>query len=115
MTRSLTQAERNVIRAIAEKLLPDRKHQLLADLELATAHQVLPDNAIIKFSIAGYDRPPYDGQHSFGVEGELLDRDGASVWLILFADRNDRLLELELIRWGDGDLIDPNWETLKLY
>lgn len=35
--------------------------------------------------------------------------------LLLFADQNGRLLELELIRWGDGDLIDPDWKTLKLY
>lgn len=113
--RALTQEEQNVIRAIAEKLSPDNQRQLLADLELATAYPALPDNSIIKFSIAGYDRPSYDGQHSFGVEGELLDRDGTRVGVILFVDQNDRLLELELIRWGDGDLINPNWETFKLY
>lgn len=113
--RLLTQTERNVIRAIAEKLSPDSQRQLLADLELASAYSALPDDSLIKFNINGYDRPLYDGQHSFGVEGELLDRDGTRVGLILFADQNDRLLELELIRWGNGDLIDPDWETLKLY
>ncbi|WP_146075477.1 DUF6984 family protein [Achromobacter xylosoxidans] len=115
MTRQLLQEEWNVIRAVAEKLPIDRKNRLLADLELATAYSFLPDNSIIKFNIAGYNRPPRGGQDSFGVEGELLDRDGTRVGLILFADKNDRLLELELIRWGDGDLIGPKWETLKLY
>jgi hypothetical protein len=112
--RPLTQIERSVIRAIAEKLPPDRQRQLLADLDLATAHPALPDGSIVTFSIAGYDRSPYCGQHSFGVEGELVDKDGTKVGLILFADPNDRLLELELIRWGDGDLIDPDWSTFKL-
>jgi len=115
MMRSLTECERNVIRAIADFLPLENQRRLLVDLELATAHSVLPDNSVIKFSIAGYDRPPYAGQHSFGVEGELLDRDGTRVGLLLFADQNGRLLELELIRWGDGDLIDPDWKTLKLY
>jgi len=33
----------------------------------------------------------------------------------LFADENDRLLELELLRWDGGDVIDPDWTTLRLY
>ena len=115
MMRPLTKSEWNMIYAIASMLPLKNQQQLLFDLEFATAHSVLPDNSLLKFSIAGYKRPPYVGQHSFGVEGELLDRDGTRVSLILFADQNDRLSELELIRWGEGDLIEPDWGTLKLY
>lgn len=115
MMRSLTKSEEGVIRAIASLLPLESQRQLLCDLEFATAYSVLPDNSLVKFCIAGYKRPPYVGQHSFGVEGELLDRDGSKISLLLFADQNGRLLELEFIRWGDGGLIDPDWATLNLY
>jgi len=32
----------------------------------------------------------------------------------LHQDENDRLYELELVRYDDGDLMGPQWETLKL-
>ncbi|PKM14197.1 MAG: hypothetical protein CVV12_15255 [Gammaproteobacteria bacterium HGW-Gammaproteobacteria-2] len=115
MSRPLTEAEKGVIRAVAERLPPDRQRQLLVDLERAAARPATSDSARVCFEIAGYERPPYRGQHSFGVEGELLDKDGAKLAFDLFADENDRLLELELIRWGVGDLIDPDWTSLKLY
>jgi len=115
MTRPLTQAELDVIRAVAEKLRPERRRQLLEDVKRAMARRATPDGARIAFDISGYERPPYRGQHSFGVEGELLDRDGARLAFDLFADENDRLLELEVNRWDGGDLIDPNWSTLRLY
>jgi len=115
MKRQLTNAELDVIRLMAEKLRPDRQRRLLADLGLATAEAATQDGSRIIFDISGYQRPPYRGQHSFGVEGELLDKDGAKLSLDLYADENDRLLELEIIRWGEGNLIDPDWETLILY
>ena len=115
MKRSLTQIEKSIIRQIAERLPSNKQHQLLDDLSRSQAEPVTPDEARIIFHISGYQRPPYRGQHSFGVEGELHDKDGTKLTLDLFADENDRLLELELIRWGDGDLIAPEWSTLKLY
>jgi hypothetical protein len=115
MKRSLTEIEKSIIRQIAERLPFNKQHQLLDDLSRSQAEPVTPDGARIVFHISGYQRPPYRGQHSFGVEGELQDKDGAKLSLDLFADENDRLLELELIRWGEGDLIEPDWRTLKFY
>lgn len=115
MKRSLTDAEELVIRRVAEKLSEERQLRLLDDLAHATAEPATPDGARVVFDISGYQRPPYRGQHSLGVEGELLDKDGAKLSFDLFADENDRLLEMELIRWGEGNLIDPDWSTLKLY
>jgi hypothetical protein len=40
--------------------------------------------------------------------------DGTSVSVDLFADENNRLLEMELIRWGNGNLQKPDWATLSL-
>lgn len=115
MKRSLTDAEEAVIRRVAEKLPKEQQRRLLDDLAHARAEPATPDGARIVFDISGYQRPPYRGQHSFGVEGELLDKDGEKLSFDLFADGNNRLFELELIRWGEGDLIDPDWSTLKLY
>ena len=58
--------------------------------------------------------PTYRGQHVFPVEGTVQDSDGASVSVLLHQDENDRLYELELVRYDDGDLINPKWETLKV-
>ncbi|WP_162579839.1 DUF6984 family protein [Variovorax sp. PBS-H4] len=59
-------------------------------------------------------RPPHRGQHPFGVEGRMLDSDGTKLSVLLHADENGRLLELEFIRWDSGDLLGPRWETLSL-
>ena len=115
MKRPLSDAEAAVIMKVAEKLAPDRRRQLLADLANATAIPATEDGARVQFEIAGYQRPTYRGQHSFGVSGELVDEDETTLSFDLFADENDRLLELELIRWGDGNLVGPKWETLQLY
>jgi hypothetical protein len=115
MRRPLSDAETRVIKQVAEKLTPDRRQQLLTDMAHASAIEATEDGARVQFEIPGYQRPPYRGQHSFGVSGELLDEDGTKLSFDLFADENDRLLELELIRWGDGGLMGPKWETLQLY
>jgi hypothetical protein len=115
VTRSVTDAESALIRRVAEKLPQDRQIQLLDDLLHATAEPATPDGSRVTFEISGYQRPPYHGQQSFGVEGELLDSDGAKLSFDLFADENGRLLEFELIRWGEGSLISPNWSSLRLY
>jgi len=49
------------------------------------------------------------------VQGELRDKDGARLSFDLFADENGHLLELELVRWGEGDLIEPDWSALAFY
>lgn len=115
MKRSLTSSEVMVIQQVAERLSPDQRKQLLKDLSLARAERATPDGARIIFEIRGYQRPPYRGQRSFGVEGELRDKDGTKLSFDLFADENGRLLELELIRWGEGNVIEPDWSTLTFY
>jgi len=45
----------------------------------------------------------------------LLDRDGTKVTILLHADENGRLFEMELIRWDEQPLVAPDWRTLELY
>jgi acetyl-CoA acetyltransferase len=113
--RPLTREEKTLIANFANRLQEGERRQLLADLEQATAAPMTRDAAIIMFEIAGYQRPPYRGQHPFGVEGKMFDKDGADLTVLLHADKNGRLLELEFIRWGEGDLLGQKWETLTLY
>ncbi len=45
----------------------------------------------------------------------MLDKDGAELSVLLHADENGRLFELEFVRWDEGPLVGPEWGTLKLY
>ncbi len=76
---------------------------------------VVADGARVIFEIAGYQRPPYRGQHPFGVEGKMLDSDNTELSVLLYADENGRLLELEFIRWDSNDPLSPQWGTLKVF
>ena len=111
--RPLTNGEKSLIANFASRLGEEERQKLLADMENATATLGTPDGSRVKFDIAGYERPPYRGQHSFGVEGRMLDSDGVELSVVLHADENGRLLELELIRWDSADLLGPRWETLR--
>ncbi len=115
MNRELTPDEVSAIKSVAERLSSEQRRQLLQDMVGASARSETPDGSRIRFDIECYERPVYRGQHSFGVQGELLDQDESKLSFDLFADENGRLLEMELIRWGEGGLISPDWSTLKLY
>lgn len=114
MTRPLTPQERELIDRIADRLDERQRRQLLDDATVATAEAVNDDGSIIRFHLEGYDRPPYRGQHAVPVEGIVQDADGASISVLLHQDENNRLYELEFVRYDDGDLMAPKWDTLKL-
>lgn len=113
--RSLSIVERTIIEQMADKMPVALRSTLLTDLESAWVADELADGARISFFIPNYVRPPYRGQHSYGVEGRILDEDGAEISVILYADENNHLLELELVRWGEGVVKAPNLATLTLY
>ena len=113
--RPISSQERFLITRFAEKLDSATRKQLLLDLESASAEIVVEDGSRIIFNIAGYHRPPYRGQRSFGVEGKMLDKDTTELSLCLYADENGRLLELEFIRWDSNKIISPRWDTLQIF
>jgi hypothetical protein len=115
MMRSLTTDEKALIRRIAERLPAAQRESLLTDLASAMAEDASPDRGRVAFAINGYERPTYGGQHPFPVEGKVLDRDGAELSVLLHADENGRLLELELVRFDEGDVLKPDWSTLQLW
>ncbi len=87
--------------------------QLLSDLDAATVSEEVAGGSQVSFSIAGYHRPESPGQHQYPMEGSVMDADGVEIEVLLFADGNNRLIELELIRWGTSEIIGPNWDTFK--
>ncbi len=98
----------------AEKL-PDRQRaQIIADLAHATAEPLNDDSSIVRFEIAGYQRAPSIGRH-VSVDGVAKDGDGAHLNVILFTDQNDRLYELEIVRFENGKIVGPDWTTLEFY
>lgn len=113
--RSLSDEEMNLIVCFAEQLDDVKRAQLLEDAANATVKVVAADESRLIFNINGYRRPPYAGQHLFGVEGRMLDSDNSELSVCLYADENGRLLELELIRWDSHELLGPRWNTLRIY
>jgi len=87
---------------------------LLDDVANAKIESITPDNSRFIFHIAGYQRPVYEGQRLYGAEGTMLDGDSAHIDVLLFADNNGRLLELEFVRYESGDLVEPQWSTLEV-
>lgn len=110
-----TSEENNLVLEIANRLDDNEAEQLRADLKNAFVRFRAADNSRIEFELADYKRPPYEGQHSYGVEGKMTDGDGAELSVLLHADENGRLLELEIIRWDSGNLVGPDWRSLELY
>ena len=113
--RKLTANEKNLIINFASHLKSKDRESLLSDLEVAVVKSEAPAGGGVSFEIQGYIRPVYRGQHSYGVEGEMLDQDDVKLSVLLFADEYGRLLELEFLRWDGGLIIGPKWETLKVF
>jgi hypothetical protein len=113
--RYLREEERQLLLAFAGKLINQDKAQLIEDINNASVKSVADDGARILFDVNGYDRPTYGGQHSIPLEGRVLDADGTEMSVCVYADENDRLLELEFVRWGDGPILSPQWPTQKIY
>lgn len=108
--RKVATGEREAVLAIANALPDEQGHQVRADLEISHLEEE-SGTARLRFIIPGYVRPPYRGQHPFPAEGWMQDADGARLEVILHADERGRLLELELIRWSEGEVIGPKWDT----
>lgn len=114
MKRALSESERQLVSRMAENLAGSERVQILADLAQASAVPMNDDETIIRFEIPGYNHPPKSGGRII-VDGKARDKDGAYLDVILFTDESGRLYELEIVRFGAGELIGPDWTTLTFY
>lgn len=112
--RSLRDGELKALCMLAERLNSDERARLVADLDGASVEEVTGDGSRLLFYLRHYERPPYQGQHAYTVGGLIKDSDGDEVSVVIYADTNNRLLELELIKWGKKPLVQPDWSTFEV-
>ncbi len=90
------------------------REQFLRDIETCSITAGTADGSRLTFHLKDYERPPYIGQHAYPVEGQLKDTDGTLLTVSIHADQNDRVLELELIKWENRRIVAPDWSTLQV-
>jgi hypothetical protein len=119
--RALSDDERRVILMLAAEFKSDeQRRQLLSDLGRSSVLPTVPDGSILRFDIDGYSRPASHGRGSYSsknggeVSGSVKDTDGADMEVLLLADANHRVFELEIVRYHPGDVVQPNWSTFKV-
>ena len=106
--RTLHAHERLLIEAVAAVLPADPAAQLRADAGVVMA--VDESTLLVGFVLAGHARPTPPGDHPYPVDIEVPDADGEALSIILFADEDGRLLQLEIIRWDDEAVRAPKWD-----
>lgn len=113
--RKLTEDEYRALVQFAQRLDTRQKDQLLADLKDCLVHEETVNGSRLIFHIPHYQRPIYHGQHTYPVEGAMNDCDGKEISVLLHADENDRILEMELIKWDteNSQALKPDWTTLR--
>ena len=104
-----------MVNVLASRLDEPDRSQVLRDIANATIERASVDGARFVFHLADYTRPPYRGQRAFPVEGVTKDVDGVDVTVTMYCDQNRRLLELEILRWAEDDLMSPDWSALTVY
>jgi hypothetical protein len=82
-------------------------------LIIASAEDIGPPQTV-RFHLHGYERPAYRFERPLAVNATVDDADGAKLAITLSQDENGRLFELQIIRFEPGDVMAPNWATLRL-
>ena len=120
-TRPLTIGEHEALLLLSSRVTTNKtRQQFIRDLVNCQVEDVLSDGSRLSFHLSAYDRPKYKGQHAFEdsegrpVEGIVMDRSGEELDVWIFADPNDRVLELELAKAGPEMALNPDWETFRL-
>ncbi|MEA9652473.1 hypothetical protein VDF13_20525 [Xanthomonas campestris pv. raphani] len=113
--RALYEFEKNLIDRVAESISGEAGVQLRLDARAASAVDCYSDYSKVSFIIDGYERPLYRGQRQFPAEIRAFDSDEEELTLNLYGDSNGRLFELEVIRWGGGQVISPRWDSLSIF
>lgn len=119
--RAMTATERKVMLALAKVVGSEQeRNQLLLDIQNCTVEDMASDGSMVRFQIAGYDRPPqhgrdtFRGEDRFPIEGLVRDADGGEMDVLLFSDRNNRVLELELVKHAGGPVLGADWNSFKV-
>lgn len=119
--RVLTDYEREVVLQLAARIASDaERNQLIADLDHCTVEATVPDGSILRVAIEHYQRPSghgrglYRAKDDSEVTGVVKDADGAEMEVLLLADANHRLWDIEIVRYHPGSLLKPDWSTFRI-
>jgi hypothetical protein len=119
--RAMTAMERKATLALAEAVGSEKdRNQLLLDIRNCTVEDMVPDRSLLRFHVAGYKRPPqhgrdtFRGEDRFPVEGSVKDADGGEMDVLLLSDKNNRALELELVKHAGGPVLGADWNSFRL-
>jgi hypothetical protein len=119
--RKLSSEEQQAVQKLALEFESEAESkQLLEDLNNCSVTSEVSDGSILIFNISGYQRPSNHGTRQFvskdglNVEGVVNDDDGEELEVLLLADSNCRIYELELIKYSAGSVIKPKWESFKV-
>lgn len=120
MKRKLSELEYRAMLLMANSVKDlAQREQLISDLK-SSAVEDRVNGEILAFHIQGYSRSEYTGQHEFQsldgfpIEGKVADAYGNEVAVWLFADTNNRILEVELNNYT-GDILFPvSWDKFRI-
>ena len=112
--RPLNAAETSLIRWFAEQLGEPGRQSLLSDLGNATAEEIDDLHVTIRFEIDGYLRPSLIVERPLPIDAAVVDADGAILSVVLVLDQNGRLLQLDVLRFESGQVLGPDWRTLRV-
>ncbi|MDP9414120.1 MAG: hypothetical protein M3Q08_08505 [Pseudomonadota bacterium] len=110
--KPLSDLERYILMSLAKAMQDEERANLSRDIEQVYVEERSGRFDSVIFGIRGYDRPPYEGQKPYSAEAAIRDSDGADLWAIAYMDQNRRLLELEIIRWDEKEIIQPDPSSL---
>lgn len=118
--RSLSNLECKSLLIMANSVLDSvQREQLIHDLQSCLVEEQV-NGEILFFHLQNYSRPKYEGQHQFQsvdgfpVEGIISDANGNEIAVWLFADSNNRILELELNNYTGNIPLPVDWSTFRL-
>jgi len=111
--RPVTTVEREVVRWFAARASQLQRERVLSDLEQAQVEETRDEHLTIRFQVEGYTRPPYRFERPLPVNACALDSDGAKLDVSVSLDENDRLFQLQVLRFEAGPVQGPDWTTLR--
>jgi hypothetical protein len=103
--RNLTEIEQCIIQRLCTWFSPQEQEDVVRDLDGVQVTEERGNPVLLSFYLRNYRRPKYKGQRPYSAEATLKAADGGEIYVILYKDQNDRLLELEFIR-PDGKALD---------
>jgi hypothetical protein len=111
--RQIREEERLILREALFCLDDEEKARMLDIVDSIESVSEFAFGAVLRFNIVNDSCASYNGQHQIGSDVELIDLDGSSITVIVYANELGIPFEMEFIKWGDDEEIRPDFELFK--